>query len=266
MPSLILSSRYTTDSQVLRETARNLDWETLRLDGQQIPDWFDAPDDEFAMFYTAPHAFDVAAQLGRKLVGCPPDWTPSLPQRFLSRTIYQTTLAEALNITRPQFVKHSVSKAFPAAVYNKISLTQATLNLLPNSLVHVAEPVAFEVEYRCFVYDRKIATISPYLRHGSANIAHSALDRFAEERNAATSFANSVLSCEEVDCPPAFVLDVGLIKGRGWSVVEINECWASGIYGCNPEQVLQTLLRGTMRVDLVRREWDFQEHYRFACP
>jgi len=56
MPSLILSSRYTTDSQLLRETARNFAWETLRLDDERIPDWFDPPDDQIVMFYTAPHA------------------------------------------------------------------------------------------------------------------------------------------------------------------------------------------------------------------
>jgi hypothetical protein len=140
MPSLILSSRYTSDSQVLRETARGLNWETFRLDGKDLPDWFDPPDDQIAMFYTAPHAFDVASQLGRSLVGCPPKWTITLPRRFLSREIRQTTLGDALMITEPQFVKHSVSKAFPAAVYTSLSLADATEKLLPESLVHVGEP------------------------------------------------------------------------------------------------------------------------------
>jgi len=267
MPSLILSSRYTTDSQLLRETARSLEWETLRLDGQRLPDWFDPPDDQIAMFYTAPHAFDVAAQLNRSLVGCQPDWTITLPRPFLSRDIRQTTLADALTITESQFVKHSVSKAFPAAVYTGEALADATGTLLPDSLVHVGEPVEFEVEFRCFVFDRRIATISPYLRHGeSITDRSSTLGSTQPEMDAATAFANTVLNSGDVRCPPAFVLDVGLIAGRGWAVVEFNECWASGIYACDPRKVLETLLRACVPTYSMQTDWDFREHYFSACP
>ena len=267
MPSLILSSRYTTDSQILRETARNLGWETLRLDGQRLPEWFDPPDHQIAMFYTAPHAFDVASQLDRSLAGCPPDWTITLPRHFLSREIAQTTLYDALTITEPRFVKHSVSKAFPAAVYTSQSLADATENIQPTSLVHVGEPVTFDVEYRCFVFDRQIATICPYLRHGNAITDHAdTLGTTEHELNAATAFAQSVLDCDDVDCPPAFVLDVGLISDRGWAVVEFNECWASGIYTCDPERVLETLVRACVPSASIEPEWDFRRHYFNACP
>lgn len=267
MPSLILSSRYTTDSQILRETARRLGWETLRLDGQRLPDWFDPPDQQIAMFYTAPHAFEIAAQLKRSLTGCPPDWTMTLPSHFLSREIRQTTLSDALTITEPRFVKHSVSKAFPAAVYTSRSLAEATETIQLESLVHVGEPVSFDVEYRCFVYDRSIATICPYLRYGKVIADHDdTLGSTADELKAATAFAKSVLDCDDVDCPPAFVLDVGLISDRGWAVVEFNECWASGIYTCDPERVLETLVRACIPSALMKPEWDFRTHYFNACP
>ena len=267
MPSLILSSRYTTDSQILRQTARNLGWETLRLDGQRLPDWFDPPDDQIAMFYTAPHAFDVASQLDRALVGCPPDWTITLPNHLLLREIRQTTLSDALTISEPQFVKHSVSKAFPAAVYTSQSLADATDKIQPTSLVHVGEPVTFDVEYRCFVHDRLIATICPYLRFGNAIADHDhTLGSTADELNAATAFAQSVLECDDVKCPPAFVLDVGVIADRGLAVVEFNECWASGIYTCDPELVLDTLVHGCNPIASVNPDWDFRKHYFNACP
>ena len=267
MPSLILSSRYTTDSQILRQVARDLNWETLRLDGQRLPDWFDPPDNEIAMFYTAPHAFDIASQLGRSLVGCPSDWTTTLSQNFLSREIRQTTLADALGIIEPRFVKHSVSKAFPAAVYTSESLAKATEKLQPTSLVHVGEPVTFDVEYRCFVYGRLIATICPYLRFGNAIADHDdTIGSTSEELNAATAFAQSVLDCDDVYCPPAFVLDVGLIAERGWAVVEFNECWASGIYSCDPKRVLETLVRACVPTHSVEPKSDFRQHYFKACP
>lgn len=267
MPSLILSSRYTTDSQILREAARQRGWETLRLDGRQLPEWFDPPDDQIAMFYTAPHAFEIASQLDRALVGCPSDWTISLPQELISREIRQTTLAEALTISTPQFVKHSLSKAFPAAVYSAESLAEATHKIQPTSLVHVGEPVTFDVEYRCFVYDRSVATISPYRRFGNVLADHTdTLGHTAGERDSAMEFAESVLGCDEVSCPPALVLDVGLIAGRGWAVVEFNECWASGIYTCDPGCVLDTLVHACVPLPQLKPEWDFRAHYFNACP
>jgi len=48
------------------------------------------------LFYTAPHAFEIAAQLSRTLLGCNPDWAVQLPREFLLRKLRQTNLAEAL--------------------------------------------------------------------------------------------------------------------------------------------------------------------------
>jgi ATP-grasp domain, R2K clade family 3 len=43
--------------------------------------------------------------------------------------------------------------------------------------------------------------------------------------------------------PPAFVVDVGLIEGRGWAVVELNPAWCSGLLGAGPAAVLGVLER-----------------------
>jgi ATP-grasp domain, R2K clade family 2 len=39
----------------------------------------------------------------------------------------------------------------------------------------------------------------------------------------------------------AVALDVGIIRGRGWAVVELNSAWGAGIYGCDPARVLEVL-------------------------
>ena len=39
----------------------------------------------------------------------------------------------------------------------------------------------------------------------------------------------------------ARTFDVRIIEDRGWAVVEQNAAWGSGIYGCDPEQVLEVL-------------------------
>ena len=261
--------RYTTDSQLLRRVAQQRGWETLRLDGQQVPQWFDPPDEQIALFYTAPHAFEIAAQMSRTLLGCSPDWTVRLPAEFLHREVRQTTLGEALRLPGKSFIKHAVSKAFPAAIYDSQSLAMATSHVPPSAMVHVGEPVEWLVEYRCFILNREIAALCPYRRHGEALKNHSdSLGATPSETNAARECAESLLESSAIDCPPAFVLDVGLIKGRGWAVVEFNECWASGIYSCDPVRVLDTLLRAcvpseTMTSD--ERRWDFKQHYLSAC-
>ena len=265
MPSLICSSRYTIDSQILRKTAQSLGWETLRLDGNTIPDWFDPPDTEIALFYTAPHAFDIAKQLGRTLVGCNPDWTVNLPPELLNRQLRQTTLEDALRITEPQFVKHSVSKAFPAAVYNNEKLATETTKIHPDSLVHIGEPVEFECEFRCFVSQQCVNTISPYVYDGQIVSDYESFPAIPES-DQVRSYAETVLNHPDVFSPPAFTLDVGIIRGRGWAVVECNECWASGIYACDPIRVLETLVSAAVQSDTMESPaWNFQQHYTNAC-
>jgi len=269
MPSLIVSSRYTTDSQLLREAAQRLGWETLRLDGDRVPDWFEPPDERIALFYTAPHAFEIAAQLSRTLVGCDAAWTTRLPAELLRRELWQTTLAEALALPGRQFVKHAISKAFPAAVYDAAALAEATVNVPRSAAVHVGEPVDWTIEYRCFVRHGRVAAISPYRRHG-AIIEHHVDDLGAPpaEVEAARQFATTVLESAAVAYPPAFVLDVGVIAERGWAVVEFNECWASGLYTCDPAAVLETLIAAcipTAAMTTDERRWDFQHHYHAAC-
>ncbi|WP_425396171.1 ATP-grasp domain-containing protein [Aeoliella sp.] len=267
MPSLICSSRYTIDSQILRRKAQELGWETLRLDGKEIPEWFEPPDEEIAIFYTAPHVFDIARQLGRTMLGCPADWTIRLPPELLRRELHQTSLHNALQIEGPRFVKHSVSKAFPAAVYDRQALATATESLPADSLVHVGEPVEWICEFRCFIKNRSVRAISPYRYQGTVVRDYDSFPTVPQaELREIQDFAHAVVQREDVPTPPAFVLDVGVIRDRGWAVVECNECWASGIYACDPVCVLDTLLGGNVPSnDPLVAEWDFQRHYSRAC-
>ena len=57
-------------------------------------------------------------------------------------------------------------------------------------------------------------------------------------------FCEQLLADEQVKLPPAVVLDVGLIKGMGWAVVELNTAVMSDIYDCDPVEVLKVLPRG----------------------
>jgi hypothetical protein len=110
--------------------------------------------------------------------------------------------------------------------------------------VLIAEPVAWEIEFRCFILQRELMAFSIYSRDGE--LAQSEDDSWSAsqaENDEALTFANTLLNDETLDLPPAFVLDIGKIVGRGWAVVEANPAWASGIYGCDPARVLPVLQR-----------------------
>jgi hypothetical protein len=55
-----------------------------------------------------------------------------------------------------------------------------------------------------------------------------------------------LLADSRVGLPPACVVDVGRIAGRGWAVIEANSVWGAGIYGCDPVAVLEALSLAVM--------------------
>lgn len=82
--------------------------------------------------------------------------------------------------------------------------------------------------------------LSIYSRHGELQ-KHNDYSCDAEELDEASVFVHSVLHDPRVPLPRAAVIDVGRIAGRGWAIVEQNGAWGSGLYGCDPEQVLHVL-------------------------
>ncbi len=54
-------------------------------------------------------------------------------------------------------------------------------------------------------------------------------------------FVTKFLSDSRVNLPHAACLDVGIISDRGWAIIEQNAVWGSGIYGCDPVEVLRVL-------------------------
>lgn len=268
MPTLILSPNYNTDSKILRKAAQALKWETFRFEGENIPAWYEHRNNQHAIYCTVPNAFAVAGRLDSFLLGCTSDWLANLPAQFSSRRIELRALKNAIGIKENCFIKPALGKSFNAAVRTGQSLISQASHLPPGLLVQVSEVVEWETEYRCFIRNNEVMTLSPYRRGGVTFSSYaSPLRGPRDELDAASKFANSVLS--SVPCPNAFVLDVGMIKGRGWAVVEPNECWGAGVYGCEPSKVLDVLLAATVQRRKATEEdlrWDYARHYFRACP
>jgi hypothetical protein len=151
-----------------------------------------------------------------------------------------STLGEVRgSLVRPAFVKPADGrKGFEGKVYGSpAALPDAPSGDTP---VLVCEPVEWEVEYRCHVLDGEVVAISPYLRDG--DLALTGDGRWDAPWDAeAREYAGVLL--DEVPLPPAIVVDIGLIKGQGWAVVEANAAWGAGVYGCDPQAVLRVLAR-----------------------
>jgi hypothetical protein len=236
MPTLIFTPRYTDDTQALWKAAAALGWTVERLASWRVPDHVRELEDP-VLYSEALFGPSLAEQLGLDLLSPPEDWLVRLPMPYKLREIAITTLAQARQQLHAAFVKPPNDKSFPARVYAGADLPDT----YPDAMaVLVSEVVTWEKEFRCFVLDRKLRTFSIYARHGELQREAEYVSS-TEEDEQVESFLASLLADSRVDLPRATVIDVGLIRGKGWACVEQNAAWGSGIYGCDPAAVLEVL-------------------------
>lgn len=249
VPTLILSHRYSPDSNTLFAAALAAGWDVERLHGFRCPEGLSTRD---PVFYGETLLADaIREDLGLLLIEPSASWLPSLPLIHRRREVRLATLAEAraLALTHPAFVKPVDEKCFPARVYPSGDAIAADPGLPADLPVLVSEPVRFEIEYRAFVIERRVAALSPYIRDGEiARSADGGWDADAAEIAAARACIEAVLADPAAEVPPAVVIDVGRMTDRGWGVVEANPAWASGLCGCDPAEVLAVLRRAAVPV------------------
>jgi hypothetical protein len=217
-------------------------WDAVRLTSWRVPASLSQRD---PVLYGEPLFADVVAgALGIALFQATFDWLPSLPQRYLQRLVTSTSLTTARQYAHPAFIKPADDKCFPAQIYASGAELPDDAVLPSETPVLISALVSWTVEYRCFVADGQVHTCSPYWRDGAlAQAEDGTWPAPAAERDAALAFAHTLLADPQVAIPPAFVLDVGIIAGLGWTVVEANSAWGAGIYGCDPSRVLDVLRR-----------------------
>jgi hypothetical protein len=247
MPTLILPPRLTPDTHQMAHAAEAAGWAVERLATWRVPADLALAD---PVLYGEPLFADVVAgALDVALLQPPADWLPSLPAAYRQRAIELTTLGAARAIAVPTFIKPADDKAFAAQVYAS-GATLPSVDVLPEALpVLLSAPVTWLVEYRCFVQDRQVRTWSPSWRDGAlVQAADGSWPAPPDEAAAALAFATQVLQDPAVALPPACVLDVGLLAGQGWAVVEANSAWGAGLYGCDPAAVLAVLRRAVVPI------------------
>jgi hypothetical protein len=253
MPTLVLPSRYTSDTIRLWKAALELGWTAERLQDWHPPAGLRERD---PVLYGEPmFAVAVAEALGLALVEPTLDWLTSLPPGYLNRQVRFLTFGEVEQIGHTAFFKPADDKCFPAAVYVSGTALRDLYDLPAAIPILISDPVEWEVEYRCFIADGVVRALSPYLRDGElVETEDGDWSAPSSEFEDAKAFASMVLADPAVPFPPAVVLDIGIIRGRGWSVVEANPAWSSGIYGCSSREVLAVIQRACVKHSTVRPE------------
>ena len=98
MPTLIFTTRYTDDSQILWKAAGQAGWQVERLTNWRAPEHLQNLPDP-VLYGEALFGPDLATQLGLELSSPPEDWLVRLPFIYKSRQIHLQTLGEARNST-----------------------------------------------------------------------------------------------------------------------------------------------------------------------
>lgn len=242
MTTLILSSRHTEDNQSLWRAAIRKGWSVERARGVTVPE---ISDGDVVLYVESLFAPAIAQQLSIKLLDLPDDWLVRLPYELTNRFVDITTLGDARQFVRPAFVKPPNDKSFSAQVYE--SGLDLPVAFEDEMTVLVSEAVEWDDEFRCFCLDGSVLAVSPYLRSGKL-AKDSGYEAAEAELRVAIQFAERVLATCSDFTPRSVVVDVGTIKGRGWSVVEANAAWGSGIYGCAPDAVLDVIRHATVKI------------------
>jgi hypothetical protein len=241
MPTLLLTARQTDDTQKLWRACITENWKVERIYNWRVPQ---IDGGEVAVYGEPLFAQHVAQTLGLKLLEPPVDWLPRLAPRWRGRDVRLMTLAEARQESDRAFIKPAEEKCFEARVYSSGAELPPPGPLPDNLSVLAQEVVEWTLELRCFVLEGRVVTASPYWREGQIAMAEDESWPASESEMAtAISFCESVLRDPEVLVPEVVVVDVGVIRNRGWAVVECNAAWGSGIYGCDPVKVLRMLPR-----------------------
>lgn len=198
----------------------------------------------------------AAASYRLALLEPPLDLLARLPTPLRLRDVEFARFRDLSRLMRPTFVKPAdpLDRCFDAGVYSNPGDIRAPRGIDPYTPVLVAESVEWLAEFRCFVREGSVVATSPYLSFG-----RPVWRSWGQGGEKAAASRDAVAVCwrlfdARLALPPAFVVDVGLVEGRGWAVVEFNPAWCSGLLGADPTAVLGVLERACRDADALATE------------
>ncbi|MGW4384593.1 ATP-grasp domain-containing protein [Kitasatospora sp. NPDC004531] len=236
-PTLLLAPRINETGLQLRTAAGRRGMRAFTASSWRAPQ--ELMDSQVHLYGGPLFADAVGGALGLGLLEPSSGWLAALPRELTGRAVELTTLGAARGLAGPAFVKAPADKLFAARVYADGGALPGPELLDADVPVLVSEVVRFAVEYRLFVLDGAVRAASRYARDGELSVGAPESDG-----PELAAFAAEVLaaSAQCAPLPSAAVVDVGRTPG-GWAVVEANAAWASGGYACDPDAVLDVVLR-----------------------
>ncbi len=240
--TLVLPARHTHDAQKLWRSAIRRGWKTHRVTGWHLTQGDVSDAGRFVIYGESILAPQWAEVLGVTLVEAEPQWLTQLPRELVRRDLVVTTLETARQMAENVFVKPLLPKDFRAAVYGPNASDWSELDdRNDDERVLTSTPVQWASEFRCFMLDARCVTASPYLRRGELCETESGeWPWLGDEESEVVAFVESVARA----FPPAnggTVIDVGWISDFGWAVIEANDAWGSGLYGCDADAALDVI-------------------------
>lgn len=184
-------------------------------------------------------------------------WLSGLPQEFLGRKLRSGMLGSLLDrpFRRPLFVKlaEHKSQAFDARVHDDVESLRAHAaaafggrdrQLVRELAVIVSQPAEFVQEFRAFVAEGQVTTVSHYItREGGTETTWQSQGRddgpFTGD---AWRFAQAVCDAMGLEQAPGYTLDVGRLADGRWAVVEANAAWSSNPYHADPDGAVASIL------------------------
>jgi len=187
-----------------------------------------APEKSIKIYGNSMFCLILAEKLRLKLVS-PDDYILSkVDYTWIKRKIDICELQDAVNIDYPIFIKSLIPKIFSAKVYSSYEeLKEECKQLDGNTPIIVSEIVSITAEVRSFILNGKQMVSSLYEGSGDVNEANQFIQEFLKVNNDLF--------------PSTFVLDVGDIPDKGWSIIETNSTWGAGLNGCDAEKVVDCI-------------------------
>ena len=243
-PTLLLASMSLPSARQLAAAAGKLHWKVRALDDERPI----ALAGQRSFYGGTDRAAEYASRYHLCLIEPPLDLLARLPPDLLHRDVRYGTLRSLDHLSGPLFIKPAdpVFKVFDAGVHRSVSQVRARRPLPPDTPVLVSVPVNWTSEFRCFIREGRIEAWSPYLSFGrpvwkpaSAGPTPSSL----------TAFCERLIDRTRAALPPAFVVDIGVLEGGRWAVVEFNPAWCSSILGAKVESVFRVVERAASSME-----------------
>jgi hypothetical protein len=185
-----------------------------------------------------------------RLFGPTAEWFVALGAAITGRSWSRVTAVEARAMlgSGPVFIKLADAKRrdIPARRYPDVatfdSVTASLDGVEQWELLATTGWLDIDSEYRVFTRGRDVLTTSPYWVQDEPWTPLLYTHRASFHLEAAQWVRDLLAALPGDDVPPAAVLDVARLSDGRLVLLEANQCWGSGLYGCDPHAALDAIL------------------------